>query len=125
MIDPEKNVSVPVSDLLSPHSLVDRSGQNRDPQAKRPILRPIICICNDINASSLTKLKPHAYQIRFQRPADIHTVKRLREVCELEGLKADSRALSTLVGVAKGDLRGCLNTLQVRNLLNILIYLIK
>lgn len=32
----------------------------------------------------------------------------------MEGLKADSRALSTLVGVAQGDLRGCLNALQVR-----------
>lgn len=31
----------------------------------------------------------------------------------MEGLKADTRALSTLVSVAKGDLRGCLNTLQV------------
>ncbi|KAG6855713.1 hypothetical protein H0H87_011701 [Tephrocybe sp. NHM501043] len=86
--------------------------KQKDPQAKRPILRPIICICNDQNASSLAKLKPHALQIRFQRPADIHTVKRLREICGIEGLKAESRALSTLVGVAKGDLRGCLNTLQ-------------
>ncbi|KAH0583568.1 hypothetical protein H2248_009191 [Termitomyces sp. 'cryptogamus'] len=86
--------------------------KQKDPQAKRPILRPIICICNDQNASSLAKLKPHALQIRIQRPADIHTVNRLREICQLEGLKADSRALSTLVGVAKGDLRGCLNTLQ-------------
>ncbi|KAG6910312.1 hypothetical protein DXG01_011709 [Tephrocybe rancida] len=89
-----------------------RGQKQKDPQAKRPILRPIICICNDQNASSLAKLRPHALQVRFQRPADIHTVKRLREICELEGLKADSRALSTLVGVAKGDLRGCLNTLQ-------------
>ncbi|KAG6860581.1 hypothetical protein C0995_009630 [Termitomyces sp. Mi166 len=88
-----------------------RQKQN-DPQAKRSILRPIICICNDLNASSLAKLKPHALQIRMQRPADIHTVNRLREICQLEGVKADSRALSTLVGVAKGDLRGCLNTLQ-------------
>ncbi|KAG6832058.1 hypothetical protein H0H92_005480 [Tricholoma furcatifolium] len=86
--------------------------KQKDHQDKRPILRPIICICNDINASSLAKLKPHALQIRIQRPADIHTVNRLREICEIEGLKADSRALSTLVGVAKGDLRGCLNTLQ-------------
>ncbi|KAJ6624531.1 hypothetical protein B0H10DRAFT_1943134 [Mycena sp. CBHHK59/15] len=89
-----------------------RSGKGRDPNAKRPILRPIICICNDQNAASLAKLRPHALQIRFTRPADIHTVKRLREVCEIEGLKADSRALTTLVGVARGDLRGCLNTLQ-------------
>ncbi|KAF9077157.1 P-loop containing nucleoside triphosphate hydrolase protein [Rhodocollybia butyracea] len=79
---------------------------------KRTILRPIICICNDINASSLTKLRPHAAQLRFQKPADIHTVKRLREICAIEGLKAETRALSTLVAVAKGDLRGCLNTLQ-------------
>ncbi|KAF5386678.1 hypothetical protein D9615_001593 [Tricholomella constricta] len=89
-----------------------RKMRRKDPQVKRPILRPIICICNDHNASSLAKLRPHALQIRFQRPADIHTVKRLREVCEIEGLKADSRAISTLVGVAKGDLRGCLNALQ-------------
>lgn len=77
------------------------------------MLRPIICICNDQHAASLAKLRPHAHQIRFSRPADLHTVKRLREVCELEGLNADSRALATLVGVARGDLRGCLNTLQV------------
>ncbi|KAL0066480.1 Chromosome transmission fidelity protein 18 [Marasmius tenuissimus] len=89
----------------------NRSGR-KDPNAKRPILRPIICICNDINASSLAKLRPHAFQVRYQRPADVHTVKRLREICTLEGLKADSRALSTLVGIAQGDLRGCLNTLQ-------------
>ncbi|KAJ7709592.1 hypothetical protein B0H17DRAFT_1173775 [Mycena rosella] len=89
-----------------------RPGKGRDPNAKRPILRPIICICNDQNAASLVKLRAHSLQIRFARPADIHTVKRLREVCEIEGLKADSRALTTLVGIARGDLRGCLNTLQ-------------
>jgi chromosome transmission fidelity protein 18 len=61
----------------------------------------------------LAKLRTCALQIRFNRPADIHIVKRLKEICQIEGLKADSRALSTLVSAAKGDLRGCLNTLQV------------
>ncbi|KAG1814886.1 P-loop containing nucleoside triphosphate hydrolase protein [Suillus variegatus] len=83
-----------------------------DQKDKRPLLRPIICICNDQNANALSKLRPHAQQIRYTRLADSHIVKRLREICELEGLRADTRALSTLVGVAKGDLRGCLNTLQ-------------
>lgn len=92
---------------------LERTGQARDPHVKRPILRPIICICNDSNASSLTKLRPHALQVRFNRPADIHIVKHLKEVCQIEGLKADSRALNSLVSVAKGDLRACLNTLQV------------
>ncbi|KIM48804.1 hypothetical protein M413DRAFT_437980 [Hebeloma cylindrosporum] len=90
----------------------ERSSHHKKSNTGRPILRPIICICNDQNASSLAKLRPHAYQIRFSRPADVHIVKRLKEICEIEGLKADSRALSTLVSVAKGDLRGCLNTLQ-------------
>ncbi|KAF9014074.1 P-loop containing nucleoside triphosphate hydrolase protein [Cyathus striatus] len=87
-------------------------GQKRDLHVKRPILRPIICICNDANASSLARLKPIAYHVRFSRPADIHIVKRLREICAIESLKAETRALSALVGIAKGDLRGCLNTLQ-------------
>ncbi|KAF8912069.1 hypothetical protein CPB84DRAFT_1761185 [Gymnopilus junonius] len=90
----------------------ERTARGRDTQNKRTIRRPIICICNDHNASSLAKLRPHAYQIRFHRPADIHLVKRLKEICVIEDLKADSRALSTLVSAAKGDLRGCLNALQ-------------
>lgn len=47
----------------------------------------------------------------------MHLVKRLREICERERLKVDSRALTSLVGIAQGDLRGCLNTLQVYFLL--------
>ncbi|PFH54126.1 hypothetical protein AMATHDRAFT_135378 [Amanita thiersii Skay4041] len=89
-----------------------RGNSARGPQTKRPLLRPIICICNDANASVLAKLRPHTYHVRYSRPADIHIVNRLRYICGTEGLKVESRALSTLVGVARGDLRGCLNTLQ-------------
>ncbi|KAI0672750.1 P-loop containing nucleoside triphosphate hydrolase protein [Trametes maxima] len=83
------------------------------PQTSRPLLRPVICICNDLYAASLSKLRPHARIVRFSRPQDTHVVRRLREICEREGMKADARALATLVGVAQGDFRGCLNTLQV------------
>ena len=89
------------------------AGQKNDKSERRPLLRPIICICNDLYASSLTKLRAQARVIRLARTADIHLVKRLREICERERLKADSRALTALVGIAQGDLRGCLNTLQV------------
>ncbi|KAJ3576874.1 hypothetical protein NP233_g105 [Leucocoprinus birnbaumii] len=89
-----------------------RGGQKQQPNSQRPLLRPIICICNDINASSLAKLRPHAYLVRFVRPADFHTVRRLQEICDNEDLKAETRALNTLVAMAKGDLRGCINTLQ-------------
>ncbi|KAF8511117.1 P-loop containing nucleoside triphosphate hydrolase protein [Hysterangium stoloniferum] len=88
-----------------------RKGRAKEPRP-RPVLRPIIAICNDLYASSLARLRQHARIVRFIRPADIRLVKRLREICEIEGLRADSRALTTLVGVAQGDMRGCLNTLQ-------------
>ena len=89
------------------------AGQKNDKSERRPLLRPIICICNDLYASSLTKLRAHARIIRLTRTADVHLVRRLRDICERERLKADSRALTALVGIAQGDLRGCLNTLQV------------
>ncbi|KAH9981098.1 P-loop containing nucleoside triphosphate hydrolase protein [Lactifluus volemus] len=69
-------------------------------KGKQVLRRPIICICNDLYAASLTKLRPLARVIRFTRPADIHVVKRLRDICD------------HTVGISLGDLRGCLNTLQ-------------
>lgn len=103
-----KWISIGVDAAVVTHD-IGRKGDD----SKRPILRPIICICNDLYASSLAKLRPHARIIRLSRPPDVHLVKRLRDICEGESLKAESRALSTLVGIAQGDLRGCLNTLQV------------
>ncbi|EJD53229.1 P-loop containing nucleoside triphosphate hydrolase protein [Auricularia subglabra TFB-10046 SS5] len=89
-----------------------KKGRKKEQGGARPLRRPIICICNDLYASSLTKLRPHARIIRFQKPTDLHLVKRLREICEREGMRPDTRALSTLVGVAQGDMRSCLNALQ-------------
>ncbi|KAI0306397.1 P-loop containing nucleoside triphosphate hydrolase protein [Multifurca ochricompacta] len=87
-------------------------GKKKGDKSNQVLRRPIICICNDLYVSSLTKLRSLARVIRFTRPADIHVVKRLQDICDTEGLRADSRALSTLVGISLGDLRGCLNTLQ-------------
>ncbi|KAI0032282.1 P-loop containing nucleoside triphosphate hydrolase protein [Vararia minispora EC-137] len=86
--------------------------RKKDRKGKQPLLRPIICICNDLNAQVLSKLRPISRIIRFSKPADFLLVKRLRQICEWEVLQADNRALSTLVGIAQGDMRGCLNTLQ-------------
>ena len=59
-------------------------GRKGEQQHARPLLRPIICICNDLYASSLTKLRQHARIVRFARPHDTHVVRRLREICERE-----------------------------------------
>ncbi|KAK6907495.1 hypothetical protein I203_101489 [Kwoniella mangroviensis CBS 8507] len=78
----------------------------------RPLRRPIICICNDLYASSLRPLRPFARVIRFRKPQPQLLVKRLREICDRETLSADLRVLTTLVDVTSGDVRSCLNTLQ-------------
>ncbi|WWC60447.1 uncharacterized protein I303_103019 [Kwoniella dejecticola CBS 10117] len=78
----------------------------------RPLRRPIICICNDLYATTLRPLRPFARVIRFKKPQPQILVKRLREICDRETLSADLRVLTTLVDVTSGDVRSCLNTLQ-------------
>lgn len=54
--------------------------------------------------------------IRFRKPQAQFLVKRLRDICERETLVADARVLGGLVELTKGDVRSCLNTLQVGEL---------
>ncbi|KAF8599065.1 P-loop containing nucleoside triphosphate hydrolase protein [Ceratobasidium sp. AG-I] len=78
----------------------------------RPLLRPIICICNDLYAPSLARLRPIARIIRFRKAQPLLIANRLRDICQTEDLRADARALTALVTVAQGDMRACINTLQ-------------
>ncbi|GAA93611.1 uncharacterized protein L969DRAFT_91277 [Mixia osmundae IAM 14324] len=78
----------------------------------RPLLRPIICICNDLYANVLRPLRPFARIIRFGVATAPTLLRRLRTVCDQEGLVADAKHLTKLVEVAGGDMRNCLNTLQ-------------
>ncbi|ELU36390.1 sister chromatid cohesion-related protein [Rhizoctonia solani AG-1 IA] len=78
----------------------------------RPLLRPIICICNDLYAPSLARLRPIARVIRFRKAQPVLLTNRLRDICTEESLRADTRALTALVTVTQGDMRACINTLQ-------------
>ncbi|KAA1103243.1 hypothetical protein PGT21_010911 [Puccinia graminis f. sp. tritici] len=79
---------------------------------QRPLLRPIICICNDLYAPVLRPLRPISRIIRFNNPTPLTIVKRLQTICKSEKLLADLNNLNYLVKLASGDLRSCLNTLQ-------------
>lgn len=81
-------------------------------QDQRPLVRPIICICNDLYAPVLRPLRPLSRIIRFTNPTPSAIVKRLQTICKSEKLIADLKNLSYLVKIASGDLRSCLNTLQ-------------
>ncbi|CAH7672155.1 P-loop containing nucleoside triphosphate hydrolase protein [Phakopsora pachyrhizi] len=79
---------------------------------QRPLLRPIICICNDLYAPVLRPLRPISRIIRFTSPSPASLIRRLESICRFENLIADKTNLSYLVRLAAGDLRSCLNTLQ-------------
>ncbi|WAQ87280.1 hypothetical protein PtA15_8A184 [Puccinia triticina] len=88
---------------------VNSKGKSLD---QRPLLRPIICICNDLYAPVLRPLRPISRIIRFNNPTPLTIVKRLQTICKSEKLLADLNNLNYLVKLASGDLRSCLNTLQ-------------
>lgn len=81
---------------------------------QQPLLRPIICICNDVYAPVLRPLRMIAHHIPFRKVPNLNVARRLQEISQSEGLDTDLRALSLLAEMTDGDLRSCLNTLQVK-----------
>jgi chromosome transmission fidelity protein 18 len=51
--------------------------------------------------------------MHFKEVPMITVAKRLGEICENEGLETDLGTLRMLAETADGDLRSCINTLQV------------
>ncbi|RUS19855.1 hypothetical protein BC937DRAFT_86802 [Endogone sp. FLAS-F59071] len=79
---------------------------------KKPLLRPIICICNDPYAPVLRPLRGVAQIIHFKKIPTITIAKRLKDICDTENMTTDTRTLGHLCELAEGDVRSCLNTLQ-------------
>eukprot|EP00798_Chlamydomonas_sp_ICE-L_P006627 gene6627-3283_t len=69
-------------------------------KSSRPLMRPIICICNDLYAPALRPLREVAKVIHF------------KFICEKEKVKADKQALQALADRTDSVIRSCLNTLQ-------------
>ncbi|PHZ17356.1 P-loop containing nucleoside triphosphate hydrolase protein [Rhizopus microsporus ATCC 52813] len=78
----------------------------------KPLLRPIICICNDAYTPVLRPLRAIAHSIQFRKVPMMTIAKRLEYICENEGLETDQRTLCMLAEITDGDIRSCLNTLQ-------------
>ncbi|CDS02957.1 hypothetical protein LRAMOSA00359 [Lichtheimia ramosa] len=88
----------------------------KNPRRKRKTMtlqRPIICICNDLYSSVLKPLRSIAYSLQFRKTTVTTIAKRLLSICENEGLETDERALSLLVEMTGGDIRSCMNVLQL------------
>ena len=81
-------------------------------QKLRPLMRPIICICNDLYAPALRPLRDIAKVFTFRRPSTERLAHRLQMICAAEGLRAEKSTLRVLAERAECDIRSCLNTLQ-------------
>lgn len=64
-------------------------------------------------ATALRLLRPYCYTLYIRPPATSCLIPRLQKICELENIKADARALTLLADSHEGDLRSCLNSLQL------------
>ncbi|XP_044484210.1 chromosome transmission fidelity protein 18 homolog isoform X2 [Mangifera indica] len=79
------------------------------------LLRPVICICNDLYAPALRQLRQIAKVHVFIQPTLSRVVSRLKYICHKEGMKTSSMALTALAEYTECDIRSCLNTLQFLN----------
>ncbi|KAJ6838515.1 chromosome transmission fidelity protein 18-like protein [Iris pallida] len=85
---------------------------SRKGQRAVKLLRPVICICNDLYAPALRSLRQVAKVHTFVQPTTSRVVNRLKYICKKEGFKTNSISLSALAEYTECDIRSCLNTLQ-------------
>ncbi|XP_019858878.1 PREDICTED: chromosome transmission fidelity protein 18 homolog [Amphimedon queenslandica] len=79
----------------------------------RPLLsRPVICICNDLYATSLRTLKQLAVVFTVPITVTGKLANRLMDVCRREGISTTTSTLMALCEKTDNDIRTCLNTLQ-------------
>ncbi|XP_017291014.1 chromosome transmission fidelity protein 18 homolog isoform X2 [Kryptolebias marmoratus] len=76
------------------------------------LLRPIICICNDLYVPALRPLRQQAFLLTFPQTQPSRLTQRLAEISLRQGLKADAGALMSLCEKTENDIRSCINTLQ-------------
>eukprot|EP00736_Rhodelphis_marinus_P005112 Rmarinus@m.23098 len=75
--------------------------------------RPIICICNDPYVNALRPLRPISKIFRFHRPKLSTVSERLHQIATKEGLTIDMNVLMQMASATNGDIRCCLNLLQM------------
>ncbi|KAM4603613.1 chromosome transmission fidelity protein 18 homolog [Polymixia lowei] len=76
------------------------------------LLRPIICICNDLYVPALRPLRQQAFLLTFPQTQPSRLTQRLAEISRHQGMKADTGTLMALCEKTDNDIRSCINTLQ-------------
>ena len=93
-------------------SVLTGKQQGKKKAKSTSLLRPIICICNDLFTPALRPLKQLALVIPFPPTAPDRLAERLKEITKREKMKTDLTALLSLCKKTDNDIRSCLSTLQ-------------
>ncbi|XP_067933442.1 chromosome transmission fidelity protein 18 homolog [Watersipora subatra] len=103
-----------INALLS--KIITTGSKSEEAKKKKPqectLMRPIICICNDMFTPALRSLRQHALVLNFPSQCPSLLASRLFEICREEKLKTDMSTLMALCKRSSSDIRSCLNTLQ-------------
>ncbi|KJE92041.1 hypothetical protein CAOG_003073 [Capsaspora owczarzaki ATCC 30864] len=89
-----------------------RATTGKAAKLRRPLQRPIICICNDIFARSLQALRQVALVVPFPNTSGSRLQTRLTQICKAERFELEANVLVTLCESTNNDIRSCINTLQ-------------
>lgn len=73
---------------------------------------PIVMVANNPWDQKLAPIRDLSLMIEFKRLGKTLVVKRLREICEKEGIKASENVLGLIAERSKGDLRSAIMDLQ-------------
>ncbi|KAK5926319.1 hypothetical protein CgunFtcFv8_021902 [Champsocephalus gunnari] len=91
--------------------LVQRQGKKKK-KKETILLRPIICICNDLYTPALRPLRQLAFLLVFPQTQPSRLAQRLSEISRKQGMKTDTATLLSLCEKTDNDIRSCINTLQ-------------
>ncbi|XP_013395574.1 chromosome transmission fidelity protein 18 homolog [Lingula anatina] len=81
-------------------------------KSERILLRPVICVCNDLYVPALRTLRQNALVLHFPPTASAQLASRLLEISRMNKISTDMSALLQLCEKTNNDIRSCLNTLQ-------------
>ncbi|XP_039265206.2 chromosome transmission fidelity protein 18 homolog [Styela clava] len=76
------------------------------------LMRPVICICNDLYVPALRQLRQQSFVLNFPPTQSARLASRLSQLCRIQRLHCDMTTLLRLCEKADNDIRSCINTLQ-------------
>ncbi|KAL0223214.1 hypothetical protein P9112_002604 [Eukaryota sp. TZLM1-RC] len=80
---------------------------------KQKVLRPVICICNNLYSTVLRNLRKYCLIIEVHPPSNQKLLDRLTHICKAQGISSTNTTLSKLISQFSGDIRKCITELQM------------